>query len=219
MTSAQCFWLALLTALLTACGTASRRSLPQSVTSDGRTVYGTLPLGPSGRERLTALPPVATYRWGLPSSHFSGTTPLEDTAAVRFDMHELRMATTDVLRLNGWREAREGEVVDFEIAAFRINRNAEWVEFERDPRELQPDPRSCQNLPPARRANCVEPMARRYPPVQVLKRGVDSRVALAIMRISDSATAWWISPNRLEIQRATLALLQEGARRGTALDP
>lgn len=210
----------LLVLLVTACGKPlARAAMPRSVTTDGRTVYGTLPVGPRHREPLTALPPVATYRWGAPGAHFAGTTAAEDSASARSDMYEIRMATTDVLRISGWREARAGEAAQFELAVINIERSAEWFEEERDPRELLPDPRACSNQPPARRAGCVDALPRRYPPVQVLKRGLDTRVAFAIMRTADSATAWWIAPHRADIQRETLALLHAGARGATALAP
>lgn len=48
-------------------------------------------------------------------------------------------------------------------------------------------------------------------------RGTDIRLAFAIVRLSDRATVWWISPVESEIQIATLRLLQVGAESPPAL--
>lgn len=201
-----------------ACGKPLSTPMPRRTTVvDGRTVFGTLPEGPVGRASLRALPTSATYRWGLPSAHFTGVTPAEDSASQTFAAHELRTFASEVLRINGWREAAAGAAPEFELAVVRIERLAEWHESRPDPRPQPPDPQSCRNKPPAQRANCVEPMPRTPPSIRVLVRGVDVRFAFAIVRLSDRATAWWISPVESAIQIATLRLLQAGTDAAPAL--
>lgn len=180
-------------------------------------MFGALPEGPQGRPRLRALPTVATYRWSLPSSHFTGVTALEDSASVTFDAHENRAFASEVLRLNGWSEAAPGTAPDFELAILRIERTAEWQEQRPDPRGQMPNPKPCRNLPVAQRSVCVDPPPRDYPPVNVTVRGTDVRFAFAIVRRSDRATAWWVSPVESAIQIATLRLLQAGAVEPPAL--
>jgi hypothetical protein len=201
-----------LTLLLSACGQPLR-----AAAVDGRTIFGTLPEGPQGRPLLRALPTVATYRWGLPGAHFSGVTPAEDSASLTFASHADRAFASEVLRLNGWSEAAPGTEPEFELSILRVERTAEWQESRPDPRGQMPDPNSCRSRPTAQRTNCVEPMARDYPPIKVTVRGTDVRFAFAIERRSDRATAWWISPVESEIQIATLRLLQAGAIEPPAL--
>lgn len=201
-----------------ACGKTLSTPTPRRATVvDGRTVFGTLPDGPADRVPLRALPTTATYRWGLPSAHFTGITPAEDSVSQTFAAHELRTFSSEVLRINGWTEAPAGTEPEFELAVVRVERLAEWVESRADPRPQPPDPRSCRNRPAAQRANCVEPMPRDPPPIKVTVRGVDIRLAFAIVRLSDRATAWWISPVESAIQIATLRLLQAGADAPPAL--
>ncbi len=210
--------------LLVGCGQPfARVSQPRAVAEDGRMVYGALPKGPTDREILNALPSGATYRWGLPGAHFAGTLPGEDSASQAFAAQELRLAASEVLRLNGWREAGAGETAQFELAVAEYVRSSEWYETQADPRAQLPDPRTCENRPMTQRAICVEPLPRVFPPVQVLQTGTDSQFAFAIMRTADRATAWWIAPRRIDIQRLTLELLHAGSTggstSGTALDP
>jgi hypothetical protein len=193
-------------------------------------VYGPLPKGPTDRETLNALPSGATYRWGLPSAHFAGTLPTDDSSAQAFEAQELRQSASDVLRMNGWREAEPGETAQFELAVAEFIRPAEWYATQADPRAQLPrprpepaDPRTCRNRPMTDRAICVEPLPRAFAPVQELQAGTDSRIGFAIMRTADRATVWWIAPRRIEIRRLTLELLEAGSSgggsSGTALDP
>lgn len=203
--------LILLALFVAACGKPLARAAgPRTVTADGRTIFGTLPVGPTDREVLTALPSFGTYRWGRPGAHFAGTTPEEDAATQTFEAHELRMDASEVLRAHGWREARDGELPMFELAVARYERTAEWYESQPDPRGRIPVQNPCRLRPVAQRANCIDPLPRDYPPIQVLQRGTDARLAFAIVRIEDRATAWWIAPRRIDLQRLTLELLQTG---------
>lgn len=201
-----------------ACGQPPSTPTPRRVSlGDGRTVYGTLPEGPRGRPVLRALPTVAAYRWAVPSAHFTGVTPAEDSASMTFDAHASRTFASEVLRMNGWSEAATGTAPEFELAILRIERTAEWQEQRPDPRGQMPNPNPCRNLPPAQQSLCVEPPPRDYPPISVTVRGTDVRFAFAIVRLADRATAWWISPVESEIQIATLRLLQAGAVEPPAL--
>ena len=192
--------------------------MPRRTTlADGRTVFGTLPQGPMDRPLLRALPTVATYRWALPGTHFTDVTPAEDSASLTSAAHEDRTFASEVLRLNGWREAARDSTPAYEIAVLRVERTAEWQETRPDPRGQMPDGNSCRNRPTAQRANCVEPPPRDYPPLRVTVRGLDVRYAVAIVRLADRATAWWISPVQSEIQIATLRLLTAGAAAPPAL--
>lgn len=215
--------IAAVVALLTVwgCGKVQAGStLPrQTQEVDGRTIYGVLPTGPTDRAVLRALPTVATYRWGYPSAHFSGVSAEDDSASVSFAAHELRRYSSEVLRLNGWREAGEGEAAEFELAVMRVERTAEWKERRQDPRVRGPDPNSCRNKPAAQRANCIEPMPREAPTVLITVRGTEVRHAFAIVRLRDGATAWWVSPQQSEIQIATLRLLQAGIAESPAPAP
>lgn len=203
---------------LSGCGKPMTTPIPRRTTmADGRTVFGTLPQGPTDRPLLRALPTVATYRWALPGAHFSGVTPAEDSASLTFAAHEDRAFAAEVLRLNGWREAARDSAPAYEIAVLRVERTAEWQELRPDPRGQIPDRNSCRNRPTAQRANCIEPMPRDYPPIRVTVRGLDVRYAVAIVRLADRATAWWISPVQSEIQIATLRLLTAGAAAPPAL--
>ncbi|HRN52772.1 MAG TPA: hypothetical protein PK788_04710 [Gemmatimonadaceae bacterium] len=196
---------------MAACGKPLSTPIPRRVTTvDGRTVFGTIPEGPADRAVLRALPTTATYRWGLPSAHFTGVTPEEDSLSQTFAAHELRAFSSEVLRINGWQEAATGTTPEFELAVLRVERTAEWLESRPDPRGQMPDRNSCRNRPTAQRTNCVEPMPRDYPPITVKMRGTDVRFAFAIVRLADRATVWWISPVQSEIQIATLRLLQAG---------
>lgn len=204
--------LPLVVMLVAACGSPLTRPTARRTTlADGRTIYGQIPTGPMDRGILRTLPTVATYRWGLPSAHFSGVSADEDAASLTFAAHEQRLFASEVLRLNGWHEAPAGSAPQFELAVLRIARTAEWQETRADPRGQMPDPNSCANRPPAQRNLCVEPMPRDYPPIKVTVRGTSVRFAFAIVRLEDRATAWWISPLPSEIQIATLRLLQAGA--------
>ena len=210
--------LLLLSVALGACGQPMTTPTPRRTTIvDGRSIYGALPEGPVGRPVLRALPTVATYRWGRPGAHFSGVTAVEDSLSATFAAHEQRAFASEVLRLNGWREAAPGTEPDFELTVLRVERNAEWTELRPDPRGQVPDPNTCRNRPAAQRANCIEPMPRDYPPLRVRVRGSDVRFAFAIVRLTDRATAWWISPVESEIQIATLRLLTAGAEAPPAL--
>jgi hypothetical protein len=210
--------LLLLLGPLGACGKPlTTPSVRRTTLVDGRTIYGMLPAGPLDRPLLRALPTVATYRWGLPGDHFEGVSAAEDSASQTFAAHEHRAFASEVLRLNGWREAPAGTEPDFELAVARVERSAEWKETRPDPRGQMPNPDTCRNRPAAQRNLCVEPMPRDYPPVTVTVRGTDVRYAFAIVRVSDRATAWWISPVPSEIQIATLRLLQAGAEAPPAL--
>lgn len=192
--------------------------MPRRVTlADGRTVFGALPEGPIDRPVLRALPTTATYRWGLPSAHFTHVTPAEDSLSQTFAAHQLRAFSSEVLRINGWSEAPPGTEPEFELAVLWVERTAEWQESRPDPRGQMPDRNSCRNRPTAQRTNCVEPLPRDYPPINVTVRGTDIRLAFAIVRLSDRATVWWISPVESEIQIATLRLLQVGAESPPAL--
>lgn len=203
---------------LVACGKPMTTPTPRRTTlADGRTVFGTIPEGPVDRAALRALPTVATYRWALPSAHFSGVMPAEDSASVSFAAHEDRSFASEVLRLNGWREAATESAAQFEITVLRVERTAEWLETRPDPRPPLPDRNSCRNLPRAQRANCVEPMPQDRPPIRVRQRGLDVRYAVAIVRLQDRASAWWISPVQSEIQIAILRLLTAGAESPPAL--
>lgn len=207
-----------LLAVQLACGAPLSTPIPRRTSLvDGRTIYGTLPAGPVDRPVLRTLPTVATYRWVRSSAHFTGVTPAEDSASQRFEAHEARAFSSEVLRLNGWREAPAGTPADFELAVLRVERSAEWQETRPDPRGQMPDPNSCRNRPASQRTICVEPMPRDYPPIRVTVRGTDVRFAFAIVRVADRATAWWISPVESEIQIATLRLLQAGADAPPAL--
>lgn len=191
--------------------------LQRTTLADGRTVFGTIPEGPVDRAVLRALPTVATYRWALPSAHFSNVLPAEDSASLSFAAHEDRTFASEVLRLNGWREAAADSAPQFEITVLRVERSAEWQETRPDPRPPIPDRNSCRDLPTAQRTNCVEPMPQDRPPIRVTQRGLDVRFAVAIVRLEDRATAWWISPVKSEIQIATLRLLTAGAESPPAL--
>jgi hypothetical protein len=201
---------------VTACGRPLRRMpVQQPVGTPTALDVRQLPVGPTERERLRALPQVSSYRWGAPRNHFRGLSPTEDSAAVSFAAHNLRTFGASVLRTNGWYEAGDTIAPRYELSI---------VEFERHVTEMQQVERSapatptrpqewsrCRALPAAQRANCVEPP----PPsptatgtTQTVRTVVPRRfVALAIVRLSDGATVWWITDRREDLLTAQVRLL------------
>lgn len=197
-----------------ACGSPLRKTMPR-VDATQVDESRRMPLGPSSRERLRALPQVATYRWGAPSTHFRGITPAEDSAAAAFSAHELRTFGASVLRTNGWYEATQSVPAEYELSIVSFERSvAQTVDVVRTGPQPVTRPEEwsrCARVPPAQRSTCVEPMPQTTPTTTRTDRVrtvVPQRfTAFAIMRLADSSTVWWITQRREDLLTAQVRLL------------
>jgi hypothetical protein len=171
---------------------------------------GRMPLGPAERARLRALPQVSTYRWGTPSAHFRGLSAAEDSMASTFNARDLRDFGASVLRANGWYAAGDSVAPLYELSIVSFERPMQQLtQREQTPPQLRPEEWSrCRRLPAAQRANCVEPPPPPSPQPQLVRTmGAHRFFAFAIVRLSDSATAWWIVPRREDLLTLQMQLL------------
>lgn len=195
---------------MVACGSPLRRMPAERPAGVQSAQLGRMPIGPTERPVLRSIPQVSSYRWGRPSAHFLGLSATEDSLAMTFAAHELRSFGASVLRTNGWQESADSGSANFEFSIVEFERHIEETTRRDGARPaMRPEEWSrCRALPPAQRANCVEPPPPPARPGEPITGIATQRlVAFAIVRLSDSATAWWIVGRREDLLTTQIRLL------------
>jgi hypothetical protein len=140
---------------------------------------------------LRSLPPTATFAWVSPTEVFAGITAKE-AAAEHAVAEEAKIDAAAVLRANGWREV-PAESAQFRLSMVRTERTGQRTTFTPDPRNERRPPERCERGVSNIRNPCVEPAPPNHPPIRNVNTFTVHSLGYSIRRVSDGATAWWVS--------------------------
>jgi hypothetical protein len=124
---------------------------------------------------------------------------------------ESKVDAAAVLRANGWRETSP-ESAQFRLSMVRVERHGRRTTTQPDPRNDRRPPQKCERGYINVKKPCYEDPAPNYPPIRTTNVYTIVSVGYSIERVSDGATAWWVTSQepletRQFVARKTLELL------------